>query len=74
MRQNDTSHRDVQRAGIGETGQAHAALFAFLAEDHISFQAMLSTPVRNAALQRTADVRVQLRMRIPHLMILLPVG
>lgn len=67
VHQNDTSHRDVQRAGVGEVGQPHAAGFVFLAEDHISFRAMLSAPVRNAPLQRAADVWVQLRMPPPHL-------
>ena len=67
VRKYDTRDGDVQRAGVGEVGQAHAAGFMLLAEDHVLLGPMMRPPVRNAPLQRPADVRVQLWMPPPHL-------
>lgn len=54
---------------VGEVGQAHAAGFMRLAEDHLAFGAMQGAPTANAPLQRASDTGPEFGMTPDHLLV-----
>jgi hypothetical protein len=65
----DAADGDVEVAHVGEVGQAHAAGFMGLAENHLALGAMQGTPGANAPLQSAADAMPEFRMAPDHLLV-----
>ena len=65
--QRNTRHGDAQAVHLGEIGQAEATRLMHLTEHDVTFLAMLSAPVANTSLQRTAHAAREVWMAPKHL-------
>ena len=52
-------NRDAERTGVGEVGQSQSARLMRLTEDHVLLGPVERTPTLDAALQRAADVGIE---------------
>jgi hypothetical protein len=65
--QRDPRHGDAQAVHLGEVGQAEATRLMHLTKHDVTLLAMLSAPVANTSLQRTAHVAREVWMAPKHL-------
>ena len=65
--EHDACHRDAQVAHLREVGQSHAAGFVRLPENHLSVLPVQRAPGPDAALERAANARGELRVTAPQL-------